>query len=381
MYQIVLGFLICLTSSYALSRSLRMSFSTNEAPSTSSIHTLYDMPVSNHGARCRIILYKKGIPLSDVKISDPGEIGGTKSDAYRSINPIQKVPSLHTEGLTLGESDTISRYLLDKYPQGPSFQLSNPKSNLIARIHDMYLSTIQGCMYRVPPFGTYGTRSEALREYQRQLNIIDDMFDPSAGMYLCGAEVSLADATLFPTAVFTRQMLPKFDINPPLPEKLEFWFQGVKRDIAFQKVYDEIMDGIHAWEKLGRWDTILGAGWRDTAPKTIFDKIISKEIPAVIVKEDDTILAFKDINPAAPAHIVVIPKHRNGLVRLNQATNEHIEILGRLLVAAGEISKDTSLGFGDGARIVINDGKDGGQEVMHLHVHVLGGRKMSWPPG
>lgn len=178
-------------------------------------------------------------------------------------------------------------------------------------------------------------------------------------------------------------MLPKFSVvNPALPPKLEQWFQTVKtNDPAFAKVYDEIMTGLHAWESRGRWDSILGAGLRDTAPSTIFDKIVAKEIPATVVLEDDKIVAFKDINPAAPAHVLVIPKDRNGLTRLQQATDEHVEILGRLLVAAAQISKDTSLGFGDGARIVINDGKDGQQEVPHLHVHVLGGRSMTWPPG
>ena len=106
---------------------------------------------------------------------------------------------------------------------------------------------------------------------------------------------------------------------------------------------------------------------RDTEPETLFDKILSKEIPADIVKEDDKILAFKDINPAAPAHVLVIPKDRDGLTRLSKATPEHYEILGRLMVAAGEIAKDESLGFGDDARIVINDGSKAGQEVFHLH--------------
>lgn len=80
--------------------------------------------------------------------------------------------------------------------------------------------------------------------------------------------------------------------------------------------------------------------------------------------------------------MLVIPKDRMGLTNIRKATPEHIEILGRLMVAAGEIANDKDLGFGDGgARIVVNDGPDGGQEVMHLHVHVLGGRAMSWPPG
>lgn len=135
------------------------------------------------------------------------------------------------------------------------------------------------------------------------------------------------------------------------------------------------------WDSNGRWDSIWLAGARDVEPGTLFDKIVSGEIPATIVREDDKILAFKDINPAAPAHVLVIPKDRDGLTRLRKASADHIEILGRCLVAASDIAKDESLGFGDGARIVINDGKEAGQEVFHLHIHVLGGREFTWPPG
>ncbi|EEC46990.1 predicted protein [Phaeodactylum tricornutum CCAP 1055/1] len=177
-------------------------------------------------------------------------------------------------------------------------------------------------------------------------------------------------------------MLPKFDIEPPLPPNLNKWYNQLKNtDPVFEKVHDEVMSGLNAWEEKNRWHPILGAGWRDEEPATIFDKLMSGDIPATVVKQDDKIFAFKDINPAAPAHVLVIPKDRSGLTRLGKATEEHTEILGRLLVAAAEISKDKELGFGDGARIVINDGPDGGQEVPHLHVHVLGGRSMQWPPG
>jgi histidine triad (HIT) family protein len=123
------------------------------------------------------------------------------------------------------------------------------------------------------------------------------------------------------------------------------------------------------------------AGLRDTHPDTIFDRIVAGEIPVTKVKEDDKILAFKDINPVAPAHVLVIPKNRQGLTRVSKASPEHYEILGRLMVAAGEIARDESLGFGNGARIVVNDGEDAGQEIFHLHVHVMGGRAFSWPPG
>jgi diadenosine tetraphosphate (Ap4A) HIT family hydrolase len=101
------------------------------------------------------------------------------------------------------------------------------------------------------------------------------------------------------------------------------------------------------------------AGLRDTHPDTIFDRIVAGEIPVTKVKEDDKILAFKDINPVAPAHVLVIPKNRQGLTRVSKASPEHYEILGRLMVAAGEIARDESLGFGNGARIVVNDGEDG----------------------
>ena len=346
--------------------------------------TLYDLPVSNNGARCRIIIYKKNLSPSQVAIVSPMTLGGLKSPNYLAVNPQGKMPALvcSETGMDIAESDTICRYLMSSYPQGPSFQPDNPKSNLISRLHDMYLTTIQNCMYKAGPFGSFGTREDALREYQRQLQVIDDLVDPNDGMYLCGREVSLADATLFPSAVFAVHMLPKFDIKPPLPSKLDKWFNDIKNlEPAFAKVHEEIMGGLQKWEENDRWRPLLGAGWRDTDPDTIFDKLLSGEIPATIVKEDDKIFAFKDINPAAPAHVLVIPKKRSCLTRLGRATDEHREVLGRLLVAAAEISRDKELGFGDGARIVINDGPDGGQEVPHLHVHVIGGRQMNWPPG
>ena len=142
-----------------------------------------------------------------------------------------------------------------------------------------------------------------------------------------------------------------------------------------------MMEAIKKWDESGRWDSIWLAGARDQEPSTLFDMIINGEIPATIVKEDDKMVAFKDINPAAPAHVLVIPKNRNGLTRVSMATNENSEILGHLLVAAGKIARDESLGFGDGSRLVINDGKQAGQEVFHLHIHVLGGRSFAWPPG
>jgi len=350
-------------------------------------HTLYDLPVSNNGARCRIMLYKKGIKSEEVAIVSPAERGGLKSDEYLALNPQGKMPLLTVDGgMNIPESDTICRYLMSTYSdRGPSFLPDDPKSNLIARIHDMYITTIQGCLYKAsPPFGIYGTRQDAFKELQKQLQIIDDLIsDDKDGNYLCGSEVSLADATLFPTMIFVKEMFPKFGpCATELPTKLSKWYDDViANDADFSKVHEEVNGGIKQWTTNGRWDKIWLAGVRDEEPATIFDKIISGEIPATIVKDEPKLLAFKDINPAAPAHVLVIPKNRNGLSSLRKSTPEHSEILGQLMVAAGEIARDTSLGFGDGARIVVNDGEDGGQEVPHLHVHVLGGRQMYWPPG
>ncbi|KAJ6300760.1 hypothetical protein OIU76_021536 [Salix suchowensis] len=112
---------------------------------------------------------------------------------------------------------------------------------------------------------------------------------------------------------------------------------------------------------------------------TIFDKIINKEIPAKVVYEDDKVLAFRDIAPQAPTHILLIPKIKDGLTGLSQAEERHCEILGQLLYAAKLVAKQE--GLEDGFRVVINDGPDGCQSVYHLHLHLLGGRQMNWPPG
>ncbi len=110
---------------------------------------------------------------------------------------------------------------------------------------------------------------------------------------------------------------------------------------------------------------------------TIFDKIIQREIPADIVYEDDQALAFKDINPQAPVHILVIPK--KPIPRVSEAEQDDQALLGHLLMTVKQIAAEA--GLTDGYRIVINNGKDGGQTVDHLHLHILGGRFMQWPPG
>jgi histidine triad (HIT) family protein len=110
---------------------------------------------------------------------------------------------------------------------------------------------------------------------------------------------------------------------------------------------------------------------------TIFSKIINREIPANIVYEDEHCLAFKDINPQAPMHILIIPK--NPIATLADAEVSHQQLLGHLLLKAGEVAKEQ--GYGDAFRLVVNNGEEVGQTVFHLHVHILGGRPFSWPPG
>uniref|UniRef100_A0A914YF52 HIT domain-containing protein n=1 Tax=Panagrolaimus superbus TaxID=310955 RepID=A0A914YF52_9BILA len=110
---------------------------------------------------------------------------------------------------------------------------------------------------------------------------------------------------------------------------------------------------------------------------TIFGKIIRKEIPAKIIFEDEHILAFHDVSPQAPIHFLVIPKRRIDM--LENATDEDEAILGKLLLGARKAAKE--LGLSDGYRVVINNGKDGCQSVHHIHLHILGGRQLGWPPG
>ena len=112
--------------------------------------------------------------------------------------------------------------------------------------------------------------------------------------------------------------------------------------------------------------------------KTLFEKICDKEIPADIVYEDDQVVEFRDINPKAPTHVLVIP--RKPIPRINEAQLEDQALLGHLILNAAEVAR--SLGLGDdGFRLVLNNGRDAGETVPHLHCHILGGRKMDWPPG
>lgn len=110
---------------------------------------------------------------------------------------------------------------------------------------------------------------------------------------------------------------------------------------------------------------------------TIFKKIIDKEIPANIVHEDDRCLAFHDVSPQAPTHVLVIPK--KPIESIDDLADDDAALVGHMWVVIRNLASE--LGLGDGYRVVVNCGRDGGQSVDHLHFHLLGGRSLKWPPG
>ena len=111
--------------------------------------------------------------------------------------------------------------------------------------------------------------------------------------------------------------------------------------------------------------------------ETLFTKIINREIPADILYEDDLCLAFRDINPQAPFHVLLIPK--KPIVKVADAAIEDQALLGHLLLKTGEVARQE--GHGDNFRLVVNSGAGAGQTVFHLHIHILAGRPFSWPAG
>ena len=112
--------------------------------------------------------------------------------------------------------------------------------------------------------------------------------------------------------------------------------------------------------------------------KTLFEKIVAREIPANIVYEDDQVLAFRDINPQAPVHVLAIPK--KVIPRIAEAQASDQQVLGHLLLKAAQIAKELGVAQ-SGYRLVINNGPAAGESVPHLHLHILGGRDLAWPPG
>ncbi len=114
------------------------------------------------------------------------------------------------------------------------------------------------------------------------------------------------------------------------------------------------------------------------AEKTLFEKICDREVPAEIVYEDDRCVGFRDVSPQAPVHVLIVP--RKPIERIGVAGVADEPVLGRLLLAAAEIARRENIAE-SGYRLVINNGPEGGEAVPHLHVHLIGGRQMQWPPG
>ena len=112
--------------------------------------------------------------------------------------------------------------------------------------------------------------------------------------------------------------------------------------------------------------------------KTLFEKIVAREIPAKFVYEDDLVVAFHDVKPQAPTHVLIVPK--KVIPRIAEAAPDDHKVLGHLLLKAAEIAKKLGVEK-SGFRLVINNGPDAGESVPHLHCHIMGGRKMDWPPG
>mmetsp|Transcript_3116 Transcript_3116/g.9482 ORF Transcript_3116/g.9482 Transcript_3116/m.9482 type:complete len:360 (-) Transcript_3116:115-1194(-) len=300
-------------------------------------YTLYDLPVSNNGARVRQLLYYKGVGPEDVAIVSPMDLGGLRSDEYLAVNPQGKMPALacRDEAATFGESDTIARFLGGKFNDrdGPGDfapSAGTPlafKSDRLARHHDIYLAPIQGCLYKASPkgqaYGLFPTRAAALAEFQKQLGLIEPMVD-EAGPYLCGAAPTQADCALFPTMIFAAKMLPLFDLEPAFGPKTAAWYAHLTSgaDAVAAKVYEEVAGSLDGWEGKGRWSTIYGAGLRDAPEPTIFDKIVAGDIPSKKVYEDDLCYAFEDANPAAPVHVLLVPKRKDLLTQLRFASDE-----------------------------------------------------------
>jgi histidine triad (HIT) family protein len=112
--------------------------------------------------------------------------------------------------------------------------------------------------------------------------------------------------------------------------------------------------------------------------KTLFEKLIAREIPAEVVYEDDSVFAFRDIKPQAPVHVLIVPK--KPIPRIAEATAADHAVLGHLMLKAAEVARKLGLEE-SGYRLVFNNGRDSGEAVPHLHCHILGGRPMAWPPG
>eukprot|EP01041_Mallomonas_annulata_P014090 gene14090-29976_t len=275
---IVIATVLIFLSSLSCIDSFRFRSLLTMTTTSSNINTLFDSPVSNHGARVRMIIKAKGIE-KDFQVVSPITVGGMKSPDYLRLNPFGKMPVLvSVEGDSIPESDTIARYVLEKYSNiNPSFIPSNISrkilSEKICRTHDIYISCIQGAMYKAPgtPFSIFGTnRSAALNELKNQLNIIENEINKfeithpelktTPHTFLCGPEITLADATLYPTVIFCMFMLPQFfgwketDILGP---RLIEWFNFMNTVPFAAEIKEEIEAPLRGWKESNRWAPII----------------------------------------------------------------------------------------------------------------------------
>mmetsp|Transcript_9797 Transcript_9797/g.16161 ORF Transcript_9797/g.16161 Transcript_9797/m.16161 type:complete len:284 (+) Transcript_9797:106-957(+) len=270
-----LFFVACLVCASAFKLPVRAR--TGSALGMSGKDVLYDVPVSNHGARLRIIIKEKCIQ-DQVTIVSPTEIGGLKSSEYLKLNRQGKMPLYLSNGVyPIPDSDSIARFILDKFSdKGPSFApadiMQRSLSDQICRHMDMYISPIQGTVYKAPgtPYSVFGTdRKLGLAELKKQLLFLEQLLgtfeaqfpDLSAGPYLCGSEISLADVYVFPTMVFLMFTLPQFfgwSTDEYLGPRLQKWWQFMTTEVASTKeVFEEMEGALNAWKSNGRWDPIV----------------------------------------------------------------------------------------------------------------------------
>ncbi|GMH34109.1 hypothetical protein BSKO_01943 [Bryopsis sp. KO-2023] len=220
--------------------------------------TLFDVPVSPYGARVRYLIYSKGLE-STFQIQSPKELGGLKSAEYKALHPFGKMPMLVLpDGLALPESEVISQYICDRYKDvGPDFVPADPekraKASWVTRLHDLYLTPIQGAMYK--EMGVE-ERADKIRQIRDLLDVFEDLIE---GPFVLGGATSTADAALFPSFCFLTFMLPSVfgweDVFKGRP-KLKKWWEAMGSDVHAARVMEEVNGALQEWREGGRWTTI-----------------------------------------------------------------------------------------------------------------------------
>jgi glutathione S-transferase len=228
------------------------------AAAGSASHVLYTVPVSNFGARPRLVLLWKGIPATEVEVASPQALGGLKSAEYLALNPQGKMPLLRLpDGTALFESEVIVSYLLDVFSgRGPSLLPDTPaaraRMQLLTRLHDVYLAPHQPAMYKAMEAAP---RAASLAELSAQLDILESMLH-ATGPYSAGPQLSTADAALFPTFVFYTTILPAVyswqDIFTKRP-RLARWWAAMCKEPSAAAVKADIEAGLQKWKEDDRW--------------------------------------------------------------------------------------------------------------------------------